>query len=66
MLANYDAEAIASLMGVALLRSVRPWPADIERAVETGLPRRGLRRVVEKIAGRDKAKVVVLERDVVP
>ena len=74
MLANYDAAAVAEVMGIELRRprgdkaKLVSWPSTvfIEKAIESGLPRKVLRRVAERIAGEDKAKVSALEFDVVP
>jgi putative toxin-antitoxin system antitoxin component (TIGR02293 family) len=43
-----------------------PSPVFIEKAVESGLPRKVLRHVAELIAGGDEAMVSALEWDVVP
>ncbi len=43
-----------------------PSVAYIEQAVEVGLPRVALRRLVELLAGGDKSKISGLEWDVVP
>ncbi len=43
-----------------------PSPVFIEKAVESGLPRKALRRVAELIAGGDKTKISALEWGVVP
>ena len=45
---------------------VSPSPVLIEKAVESGLPRKALRHVAELIAGNDKTKVTALEWGVVP
>jgi putative toxin-antitoxin system antitoxin component (TIGR02293 family) len=69
MLSNYDARAIAEVLGLVLMRASRPSPVSsvsIENAVERGLPRSALRHVAELIAGGDKAKASALERRVVP
>lgn len=116
MLQNYDAKAVADVMGLAFVRGskagdaanagvksvpskpghdfviqvddawvlivelnpkdrrlsrkshlvVSPSPVFIEKAVESGLPRRALRHVAESIAGDDRAKVAALEWGVVP
>jgi putative toxin-antitoxin system antitoxin component (TIGR02293 family) len=68
MLSNYDAKAVAEVLGlVVLLRASRPASAVmIEKAVEGGLPRNALRHVAELIAGGDKAKASALERGIVP
>jgi putative toxin-antitoxin system antitoxin component (TIGR02293 family) len=69
MLSNYDAKAVAEVLGLVLLRASRPSVVSsvfIEKAVEGGLPRNALRHVAELIAGGDKAKASVLERGIVP
>src|SRR5271157_4664771 len=73
MLANYDAKAIAEILGLVGdgfdidgADAAAPSPAFIEKAVENGLPRQALRHVAELIAGSDKARVAALERGVVP
>ena len=77
MLPNYDAAAIANIMGIefrkmkgkaTLLSEGASLPAAvlIERAVESGLPRRVLRRVAEAIVGQDQAKITILEHGLVP
>ena len=70
MLRNYDAKAIADVMGLdpSGVRNSRTTPsqASIERVVESGLPRRALRHVAEAIAGSDTAKVSILEWGIVP
>jgi putative toxin-antitoxin system antitoxin component (TIGR02293 family) len=78
MLPNYDAKAVAEVMGIEFQRpkegkvkarsKLVSWPSAflIAKAVESGLPRKVLRRVAERIAGEDKAKVSALEFDVVP
>jgi putative toxin-antitoxin system antitoxin component (TIGR02293 family) len=78
MLPNYDAKAVAEVMGIEFRRpkegkvkarsKLVSWPSAflIAKAVENGLPRKVLRRVAERIAGGDKAKVSALEFDVVP
>ena len=43
-----------------------PSVAYIEQAVEAGLPRVALRRLVELLAGGDRSKIASLEWDVVP
>ncbi len=43
-----------------------PSPVLIEKAVESGLPRKALRHVAELIAGNDKTKVTALEWGVIP
>jgi putative toxin-antitoxin system antitoxin component (TIGR02293 family) len=48
------------------LNRLAPSAAYIERAVETGLPRVALRRLVELLGGNDKSKISALEWDVVP
>lgn len=63
MLTNYDAVAVAEVMGLAL---ASPSPVLIEKAVENGLPRSALRRVAEQLAGGDKSRVSALEWGVVP
>jgi putative toxin-antitoxin system antitoxin component (TIGR02293 family) len=78
MLPNYDAKAIAEVMGIEFrwpeqgsVKALSNWVSApsaflIAKAVESGLPRKVLRRVAERIAGEDKAKVSALEFDVVP
>ena len=69
MLSNYDARAVAEVLGLVLLRASRPSSVSsvfIENAVESGLPRNALRHVAELIAGGDKAKASALERGIVP
>ncbi len=71
MLPNYDAKAVAQILGLVGddfdgADAAAPSPAFIEKAVENGLPRQALRHVVELLAGGDKAKVSALERGVVP
>lgn len=78
MLLNYDAKAIAEVMGIEFRRptqgkvkALSKWVSSpsaflIAKAVESGLPRKVLRRVAETIAGEDNAKVTALEHDVVP
>jgi len=69
MLSNYDAKAVAEVLGLVLLRASRSSAVSsvfIEKAVEGGLPRDALRRVAALIAGGDKAKASALERGVVP
>ncbi len=71
MLPNYDAKAVAQILGLVGddfdgADAAAPSPAFIEKAVENGLPRQALRHVAELIAGGDKAKVSALERGVVP
>ena len=63
MLPNYDAKAVAELLGLALSP---PSAVLIQKAVESGLPRKALRHVALVIAGSDKAQVSALERGVVP
>ena len=43
-----------------------PSPVLIEKAVESGLPRKSLRHVAQVIAGGDKTRASALERSVVP
>jgi putative toxin-antitoxin system antitoxin component (TIGR02293 family) len=43
-----------------------PSVAFLERAVEVGFPRMALRRLVERLVGDDKSKILGLEWDVVP
>jgi putative toxin-antitoxin system antitoxin component (TIGR02293 family) len=109
MLPNYDARAIAEVLGLAFVQLQRtskrpasvenfiiggddrfiiveqavepraqkigqsqfeshlaPSVAYIEQAVEVGLPRVALRRLVELLVGGDKSKISDLEWDVVP
>jgi putative toxin-antitoxin system antitoxin component (TIGR02293 family) len=69
VLSNYDAKAVAEVLGLVLLRASRPSSVSsvfIEKAVESGLPRNALRHVAELIAGGDKAKASALERGIVP
>lgn len=69
MLPNYDAKAVAEVLGLVLLRASKPSSISavlIEKAVEGGLPRDALRHVAELIAGGDKAKASALERGIVP
>jgi putative toxin-antitoxin system antitoxin component (TIGR02293 family) len=78
MLLNYDAKAVAEVMGIEFRRPKEgkvttpsklvssPSALLIAKAVESGLPRKVLRRVAERIAGEDKAKVSAFEFDVVP
>ena len=70
MLANYDAPAVADVMGLVFgakgRRAVAPTATLIERAVEQGLPRQALRRVATFLAGADRAKIAALEWGVVP
>jgi putative toxin-antitoxin system antitoxin component (TIGR02293 family) len=73
MLANYDAKAIAEILGlvgddfdIEGAGAAASTPVFIEKAVENGLPRQALRHVAELIAGGDKAKASALERSVVP
>lgn len=69
MLSNYDAKAVAEVLGLVLLRASRPSAVSavlVEKAIEGGLPRNALRRVAELIAGGDKAKASALERTIVP
>ena len=69
MLPNYDAKAVAEVLGLVLLRASKPSSISavlIEKAVEGGLPRNALRHVAELIAGGDKAKASALERGIVP
>lgn len=47
-------------------RVASPSPLLIEKAVESGLPRKALRHVAEWLAGGDKAKISALEWGVVP
>ena len=63
MLVNYDAKAVAEVMG---LQVPSPTATLIEKAVETGLPRTALRHVAEWLAGGDAAKASHLEWGVVP
>jgi len=48
------------------LETLTPSVAHIEQAVEAGLPRVALRRLVELLAGGDRSKIAGLEWDVVP
>ena len=48
------------------LNRLAPSAAYIEQAVEIGLPRVALRRLVELLVGDDKSKISTLEWDVVP
>jgi putative toxin-antitoxin system antitoxin component (TIGR02293 family) len=69
MLSNYDAKAVAEVLGLVLLRASKRSSISavlIEKAVESGLPRDALRHVAELIAGGDKAKATALERGIVP
>ena len=69
MLSNYDAKAVAEVLGLVLLRASRPSAVSavlVEKAIEGGLPRNALRHVAELIAGGDKAKASALERTIVP
>ena len=71
MLPDYDARAIAEVLGLALLGRggeglTGPSSGVIEKAVEQGLPRQALRHVAEWLSGGDKAKVAALEWGVVP
>ena len=80
MLANYDARAVAEVMGLDLPRigmfAAKHRPTDpqagaatfslIEQAVENGLPRTALRHVAEWVAGGDKSKIASFEWGVVP
>lgn len=69
MLTNYDAKAVAKIMGivgVANERAAAPTSGLIEKAVEEGLPRATLRHVAEWLADGDKAKASMLEQGVVP
>lgn len=63
MLTNYDAKAVAEVMGLALCS---PSPVFIEKAVEKGLPRKALQHVAERLAGGDRTKISALEWGVVP
>lgn len=63
MLSNYDAGAIAGVLGLAF---DSPSSLLIEKAVENRLPRSALRHVATRLAGGDRAKVSALERGVVP
>lgn len=63
-------ETSEALVGrVSQLKSCRvssPSPVFIEKAVESGLPRKALRHVAEWIAGGDQGKAAALEWGVVP
>jgi putative toxin-antitoxin system antitoxin component (TIGR02293 family) len=62
--APFDASKISSRQLSHLVSS--PSPVFIEKAVESGLPRKALRHLAEWIAGGDKAKISALEWGVVP
>jgi putative toxin-antitoxin system antitoxin component (TIGR02293 family) len=71
MLSNYDAQAVAEILGLAgdsfdIDGAGGPSPVLIEKAVDSGLPRESLRHVAQAIAGGDQAKASALERGVVP
>jgi len=63
MLPNYNAKAVAEILGLGFSS---PSPALIEKAVESGLPRKALRHVAARIAGNDNAKIAALEWGIVP
>jgi putative toxin-antitoxin system antitoxin component (TIGR02293 family) len=56
----------ARLLHLTSHRVSSPSPVFIEKAVESGLPRKALWHVAECIAGGDKAKISALEWGVVP
>jgi putative toxin-antitoxin system antitoxin component (TIGR02293 family) len=70
MLPDYDAKAVAEVMGLRSARArnagAAPSPVVIEQAVESGLPRAALRHLAERIAGPDRSRVTALEWRVVP
>jgi putative toxin-antitoxin system antitoxin component (TIGR02293 family) len=68
MLTDYDAKAVAEVMGIRHLEGMGmpPTAVFIEKAVERGLPRQALRHVAVWLAGGDTGKVSPLEWAVVP
>lgn len=71
MLADYNAPAIAALMGIApppmpASRTAPATPATIEHAVENGLPRTALHHLAMRLAGPDPARIARIEWGIVP
>lgn len=66
MLAEYDARAIAEIMGLAPRQPARATPATIEHAVEHGLPRTALHALAKRLAGTDPTRIPRLEWGIVP
>ena len=69
MLADYDAPAVAEIMGIVPARTARatpPTPATIEHAVEHGLPRAALHHFARRLAGADPTSIARIEWGIVP
>ena len=74
MLADYDARAIAEIMGIAphpklsgrTARATPSTPATIEHAVEHGLPRAALHSLAKRLAGDDPTRIARIEWGIVP
>jgi len=69
MLADYDARAVAEMMGITTRRTAPaapPTPATIEHAVQHGLPRAALHTLARRLAGTDPTRIARIEWGIVP
>lgn len=66
MVDDYDAPAVARVMGMSETQAAAPNPAMIERAVEHGLPRAALHQVAVRLAGADPGRIARIEWGIVP